>query len=550
MNASEAWTLPRVLEWAAREHGDRPAVVDLPGGRSLTYAELQEQADRLAAGLIALGLAPGAHLALWAPNRAEWLTAWLAASRAGLVVSAVDTGMDAERLLYQLRHSDAQALVLARGMEGDDRFLTTLLQVCPESGSPRGDRLACRELPRLAHLIQIDGPALPGAWTWDEVAALGAGAPAGAAAARAAAVRPEDPATLLYTSGTTGAPKGVLSPHRGLIATSRAGAANMGLTPDDRLAASVPLCHMFGCICVALAGLVAGAALVIPSPVPEPEALLRAVDAQGVTAIFGPPTSFIALLDLPDWGRGAADRRLRTGIMAGAVCPMEVMRRVAGELGVAEVIVGYGQTEASSWITQSHRADPLQVRVTSAGRAVPGAEVMVLDTDTGRPAQPGIVGEICTRGHIMLGYYNNPSATAQAVDAQGWLHTGDLGTLDEEGLLTITGRLKEVIRSGGALIFPAQVEDVLFGHPAVNNVQVFGVPHDELGEEVACWVKLNPGAAATAEDLAQWLAGRVRPEQNPALWRFVEEFPMTPLGKIQKFRMRDYYAREGSDGGN
>ncbi|MCB2228325.1 MAG: AMP-binding protein [Desulfarculaceae bacterium] len=542
MAAEVSLTLGGVLKQVAASQGDHEALVDLPSGARHTYGDFDRISDGLAKAFIALGLLPGQRLALWAPNQPEWLMVMYGAAKAGVVLSSVDTGFGAEELAYQLGQSRCAALVLVPGLAGRE-YLDALASLCPEVLQPAPDGLSCAQLPELKRVIVLGGEAPAGALAWNEALERGRAVPDAELFARMGAVRPEDAATLLYTSGTTGRPKGVLSPHHGLIMTSLAGGRNQALTSADRLAVSVPLCHMFGCICIALAGIIQRATLVFPSRLPEPGATLQAVVAEKCTALYGPPTSFIAMLDDPAY-QAATGGGLRTGIMGGAQCPIEVMHRVANEMGVKDILIGYGQTEASSWISTSRPDDPLELRVSTVGRAVPGAEVKIVDPVSGDSLPAGEVGEICTRGYVMLGYFDMPAETAQAVDQDGWLHTGDLGSLDAQGYLSISGRLKEVIRKAGRIVFPARIEEVLFAHPAVNTVQAFGVPHPELGEEVAVWIKLERAAELDQEAVIAHLRAKLPDNHLPAWVRFVESFPMTPLGKIQKFRMRDLMLAE------
>ncbi|MBU4275420.1 MAG: AMP-binding protein [Proteobacteria bacterium] len=531
-----ALTLGGVLKEVAGRWGEREALVDLPSGLRLTYAGFDRASDKLARAFLGLGLKPGQRVALWAPNMPLWLVVMYGAAKAGLVLSSVDTSFGREELAYQLAQSRCAVLVLAPGIQGNE-YLAALAELCPELAQPAPRGLDCAALPALRRVIVLGAEAPPGALTWDQAMELGRTVPVEALEERMASVKPGDVATLLYTSGTTGRPKGVMSPHQGLVLTSVAGGDNQRLSEQDRLVISVPLCHMFGCICIALAGVIKGAALVIPSRLPEPGAILQAVVRESCTALYGPPTSFIAMMDDPAYQE--LDGGLRTGVMAGAQCPMEVMRKVVEEMGVEDILIGYGQTEASSWIATSRPVDPLELRVSTVGRPVPGAEVKIADLADGAPLPPGEVGEICTRGHVMVGYFDLPAETAQAIDQEGWLRTGDLGTMDQEGYIRISGRLKEVIRKGGVTVFPADIEEVLFAHPAVNTVAVFGVPHPELGEEVACWVKLERHTQATEQEIMAFLREQVPESHLPAWLRFVDEFPSTPLGKIQKFRMRE-----------
>ncbi|RJX31928.1 MAG: AMP-binding protein [Desulfarculus sp.] len=534
-------TLGAALKRAAAEHGGSEAVMDLPSGWRLTYAELDQAAAQLARGLMALGLEPGERLGLWAPNQPEWIITLFAAAKAGLVLTSVDTSFGAAELAYQLKQSRCRALVLTPGIKGAE-YLQALAGLCPQAAQPAPEGLHCPEFPELKWAILIGQDAPPGVLTWSRLLELAQQVEPAALAQREAAVRPGQAATLLYTSGTTGRPKGVLSPHRGLVVTSTACGNNQRLSPQDRLVVSVPLCHMFGCICVTLSAVLKAATLVIPSRLPEPAAILRAVVAEGCTALYGPPTSFIALMDEPSYQQAGGG--LRTGIMAGAQVPLEVMRKVVQEMGVNNLIGGYGQTEASSWISLSSPEDSLERRAVTVGRPVPGAQVMIVDPGSGQELPLGQVGEICVRGHVMLGYFDMPAETAAALDPQGWLHTGDLGSLDAEGYISISGRLKEAIRKGGKIVFPAEVEQVLFSHPKINNAQVFGVPHDVLGEEVACWIKLEKGQKADLAEIMEFLRRKLPANHLPAHLKFVEAFPMTPLGKIQKFKMREAFIAE------
>ena len=539
-----AASLGALLDRVAQQAPQREALVDLPSGARLTYAQFRQEAEDLARGLLALGLEPGQHLALWSPNRPEWLIAWFAAAKAGLVLTSVDMGASSQQLAYVLGQSRARCLILAPGLAGDE-YLATLRQVCPELVLPAEGALNCEALPDLRQVVVMEGAESPpaGALSWAGLKRLGQGISPAQVRARQEALDSQAAATLLYTSGTTGAPKGVLSSHQGLLGTSAFGASNQLLSPSDRLCLSVPLCHMFGCVCVALAGIMAGATLVLPWRAADAQATLEAVAREKCSALYGPPTSFIAMMELPQY-RTLEHGSLRTGIMAGAQCPIEVMRRVVEEMGVTYILNGYGQTEASSWIAQTRPHDPLEIRVSTVGRAIDGVELKIIDPATGQALGPGQVGEICARGYNMLGYYQMPAATHAALDPDGWLHTGDLGSLDQEGYLRISGRLKEVIRRGGQIIFPAAVEEVLFTHPAINNAQVFGVDHDELGEEVACWIRLEKGASLNAGAVRAFLIGKVPESHVPAYYKFVEGFPMTPVGKIQKFRLKEMFVQE------
>lgn len=535
-------TLGGLLEQMAREHPEVEALVDLPSGQRITYAELNQEADRVAKGLMALGVPPGGHVALWAPNLPPWLPAWLGLAKAGGVLVSIDLGAEDEQLAYVLQQAGCHSLILAPGVN-DQRFVQTLERVCPELAGCRPGRLQSDALPEMQNVIILDDQPRPGMFSWDELLQAGRALSDQELAARHGRVDPRDPATLLYTSGTTGPPKGVMSSHYGIINVSSRSAANLGLTSQDRLCLSVPLSHMFGCVCVALTAITQAATLVIPSQDFTAGSLLRAVEQEACTAIFGSPNGFLDMLEHPDFARRRLDS-LRTGIMGGAQCPLEVMDRVVGEMGVAEILLGFGQTEASSWATQTRPDDPLELRVSTVGRALPDVELKIVDPETGQDLPPGQVGEFCCRGFNMIGYYNMPAATAGALDPQGWLHTGDMASMDENGYVRISGRLKETINKGDAVIYPTEVEEVLFTHPAVVNAQVFGVPDGRGAEEVAAWVKLQPGSELGPKELIQYCRDRLPPSHLPAHVKLVSDYPLTAVGKVQKFKMRDQYARE------
>ena len=518
-------TIAALFDRLAENHRQAAAIIDIPGGAAYTYGELKKQAEIMAKGLLALDLRSGAHMAVMAPNCPEWIMLQLAAAKTGLVLTNLDPGSTAEQMQYLLDNSDCEALFL------DPQYI---------------DRFTALEgsgLTRLKHAV------LMGAGRTGDFVSLPqfieGGEPVSQAElkSRQNRVSPHDVACLMYTSGTTGAPKGVMTTHYGLLSTSLASARNQSLGPGSLLCLSVPLSHMFGCICVALTGLGCGAGLVLPDRTPSPASCLDAVASHGCAAIYGAPTFFIAMLE----EQKAKPRKLaslRTGIMAGAPCPLEVMKRVVSELGLKNILVGYGQTEASSWAAQTLPSDPLELRVSTVGRAIPGVEIKIADPSSGKALPSGQVGEICCRGFNMKGYYKKPAATASTLDSQGWLHSGDLGTQDEDGYVRISGRLKEVIRKGGKVIIPTAIENLLYEYPDLVNVQVFGLPHAQLGEVVAAWVILSENAKGTPDEVLKWCRQNLEPDQIPDHLKVVERFPMTSLGKVQKYRLREMYAAE------
>ncbi len=541
MEALSSMTVGDLFDAVASRFPDREALVDIPGGKRYSYRELQRIVTRLAGGFLKLGIAKGEHLAIWTPNRSEYIIAELAAVKIGAVPVSIDTNAQPQQLEYLLRQSDSQTLILAEGFKGTDT-IAAIRRLCPEIDRRKAGRLECRTLPELRRIIAIADRPLPGMLAWNDVIESGSAVPDLLLTERQRSCHADDVATLLYTSGTTGAPKGVMSTHAGIINTTLASADNQRLTEEDRLCLSVPLSHMFGCICVTLAAVVKGAAIVIPSEGFDPKSVLKAIADERCTAIYGSPGLFIAMMEDPDY-RKFDLRSLRTGIMGGAQCPLDVMKRVAEEMGAREIVIGYGQTEASSWITMTRPDDPLELRVSTVGRPLPPVEVKLIDPQSGREVPTGAVGEICARGLNMKGYYKMPAATATAIDPEGWLHTGDLGTMDANGYVRTTGRIKEVIVHGEETIYPAEIEEILFSHPKISNAQVFGVP-GRTGEDIAAWIKPEEGATITEEEVLRYCRGKLPDSRLPRYIKFVKEFPTTPLGKVQKFRMREIAIKE------
>jgi len=530
-------TLGDLLDEVARRFPEREALVGIQKNERFTYQEFLNQVNQLAKGFMKMGVQKGEHLALWAPNLSEWIITELAIAKIGAVLISVDTNYKLQQLEYLLRQSDSRSLILTEGLRGSE-YLEMIYQLCPEVKGSLPGQWICSALPELKNLILISDRHHPGMFRWREILDMGREVPDSALAERQRSCHHDDVVTILYTSGTTGAPKGVMSTHFGIINTTLASAENQKLTEKDRLCLSVPLSHMFGCVCIVLAGLSKGAAVIIPSETFNPRMILEAIEKERCTAIYGSPSAFIALMEDPQY-RTSNVKSLRKGIMGGTQCPMEVMKRVVEEMGVREIVIGYGQTEASSWITETRRDDPLELRVSTVGKPIPNVEVKVIDSRSGQEVPRGIIGEICARGLNMTGYYKMPVATATAIDSEGWLHTGDLGTMDEQDYVRTTGRLKEAINKGDETIYPAEVEEILFGHPKISNVQVFGVPDKITGEEVAAWIKLEEGTVTTEDEIIRYCKEKVPESHIPRYIKFVKEFPMTPLGKIQKFKMRE-----------
>lgn len=535
-------TVADLLDETALKFSENEALVDISKGVRYSYREFLDAVNRLSKGLLRLGLKKGEHLALWGPNRWEWIITEFAAAKIGVVLISVDINYQLQQLEYLLKQSDSRSLVMTEGLKGSE-YVEIVSKLFPEIKDSIPGHLNNPGLPELKNIILISNHSTPGMFRWQEVLEMGKNVSDGALADRQASCHYEDVVTLLYTSGTTGAPKGVMSTHFGIINTTLASAENQKLTEGDRLCLSVPLSHMFGCVCITLAAITKGSTLIIPSETFEPRKILEAIEKERCTAIYGSPSAFIALMEDPKY-QSFDLKSLRTGIMGGAQCPMEVMKKVVDEMGVKEIVIGYGLTESSSWITETRPVDPLELRVSTVGRPLPNVEVKMVDPGTGEEVPLGSAGELCARGLNMKGYYKMPAATEKAIDREGWLHSGDLGTMDEKGYVRMTGRLKEVITKGGEVIYPTEIEEVLFAHPKISNAQIFGVPDKISGEEVAAWIKLEEGATMKEEEILKYCKAKLPTSQVPHYLKFVSEFPMTPLGKVQKFKMREMAIKE------
>jgi len=522
-------TIGQMFNDIAGKVPNREALIHTDVNIRYNYSLLLWEVDRAAKGLITMGIEPGDRVALWAPNIPEWIVAQLALCKIGAIFVPVDPGAGLKELQFLLEQSESKAIIMARGLE-DEEYIDLFLE-------------ARDQVPCLEHVVLISRESHSEMVLWTELLGMGEDPDSRSLEERETLVTPEDPVAIMYTSGTTGAPKGVMLDHLGLINKSLASAKRQGLTEEDRLCLFFPLYHMFGNTCIALTGLLAGATLVMPCLAFDPSKVLKAVCKEKATAVYGSPSMMIALLDHPEFKkkRWASVKR---GIIGGAPCPMELMKRIVQDVGVSNITVGYGITETSSWITMTHPQDPLELRASTIGTPLECNQVKIVNPATGRTVRPDTQGELCVKGLLMKGYYKMPAATASAVDKQGWFHSGDLGVIDEKGYVRITGRLKEVILRAGVPIHPAEVEEILYSLPEVSEVQVFGFPHEELGQEVAAWIKLKKGAKFTLEDLIRYAKRKIDKAKVPRHFKFVREFPMTRSGKIQKFKLAEMAVKE------
>ncbi|MFK0092116.1 fatty acid CoA ligase family protein [Pseudomonas sp. NPDC090592] len=521
---------------------DREALVVRHQSLRYTWQQLAEAVDQHARALLALGVQPGDRLGIWAPNCAEWCVTQFASAKVGAILVNINPAYRSSELDYALGQSGCRWVICADAFKTSD-YHAMLLGLIPGLASGQPGALTCERFPELRGVVSLAVAPPPGFLAWHALQARAEAVSPEALAERQAQLHCDDPINIQYTSGTTGFPKGATLSHSNILNNGYMVGESLGLTEHDRLVVPVPLYHCFGMVMANLGCMTHGSTLIYPNDAFDPLATLRAVAEEKATALYGVPTMFIAELDHPQ--RGEFDlSSLRTGIMAGATCPIEVMRRVIGEMHMAEVQIAYGMTETSPVSLQTGPDDDLERRVTSVGRTQPRLESKVVDAD-GNTVPRGEIGELCTRGYsVMLGYWNNPKATAESIDEDGWMHTGDLAVMDEQGYVRIVGRSKDMIIRGGENIYPRELEEFFFTHPAVADVQVIGVPCSKYGEEIVAWVRLHPGHSASEDELREWARARIAHFKVPRYFRFVDEFPMTVTGKVQKFRMREISVEE------
>jgi len=534
-------TLGQNLDRTATRHGGRPALIIPSQGVRWTYRELRDRAETFAAGLLALGLGKGDRVGIWSLNRAEWVIAQFATAKAGIILVNINPAYRTTELEYALNLVGCAALITATAFKTSD-YMAMLRELAPELPAAAPGRLHARRLPDLRTVIQIGGTD-PGTFAFDDVPGLAGDADRARLAEIEAGLQFDDPINIQFTSGTTGRPKGATLTHHNILNNGFFIGEAMRLTEQDRLCIPVPLYHCFGMVLGNLACTTHGAAMVYPGEGFDALATLETVAAERCTGLHGVPTMFIAELEHPRFAEFDLSS-LRTGIMAGSPCPIEVMRRAVDRMHLQEITICYGMTETSPVSFQSSVDDPLERRVSTVGRVHPHVEVKIVDAE-GRVVPRGTPGELCTRGYpVMLGYWGDEDQTRQAIDPARWMHTGDLATLDEEGFCNIVGRIKDVVIRGGENVYPREVEEFLYAHPKIQDVQCFGVPDARYGEELCAWVKLRPGESMTADEVRAFCEGRIAHQKVPRHVRFVDEFPMTVTGKMQKYLMREAMARE------
>ena len=537
-----AMTIGQAFDHTAALYPEGEALVVRHQQQRYNWAQLARAVDLHARALLALGLKAGDRLGVWAPNGAEWFISQFASAKIGVILVNINPAYRLSELEYVLKQSACQWLVCA-GAFKTTNYHAMLLELIPELTEQSVGALDCARFNELRGVISLDSEPPAGFLPWSQLATLGAGVTADQLHARQASLHFDQPVNIQYTSGTTGFPKGATLSHHNILNNGYMVGESLGLTASDRLVIPVPLYHCFGMVMGNLGCVTHGTTMIYPSEAFDPGLTLQAVTDERATALYGVPTMFIAMLDHPQ--RAGFDlSSLRTGIMAGATCPIEVMRRVISEMHMGEVQIAYGMTETSPVSIQTGPADELELRVTTVGRTQPQLESKLIDAE-GNTVARGDIGELCTRGYsVMLGYWNNPQATSDAIDSEGWMHTGDLAQMDEQGYVRIVGRNKDMIIRGGENIYPRELEEFFFTHPAVADVQIVGIPDARYGEEIVAWIKFHPGHTANELELQTWCKSRIAHFKTPRYFKFVEVFPMTVTGKIQKFKMREISIQE------
>ena len=538
-------TIPEHFATIVSRYPEQDAIVSLVQNRNLSYAELAKETDCVAKGLISLGFGKGDRIGIWSTNNLQWIILQMATARIGAILVTINPAYRLAELEYALKSSAVQCLFTIPAFKSS-LYTEMLGELLPELQSNPSDSLSFKVLPVLRRVIVYDPDdpentlrPEPGFTLWCELISAAEQVSIEQLDELTDSLDTDDPINIQYTSGTTGFPKAVVLTHHNILNNAYFAALAMHFSAQDRLCIPVPFYHCFGMVLANLLCFSVGAAAVIPCEHFSAGAVLKAIEQQQCTAVHGVPTMFIAELEHPDFNQFKLDS-LRTGIMAGAPCPPELLKRVMEDMHCKEILIGYGETEASPLTHLTAREDSIKRRIATVGNNLPHQEVKIIRTDNGQTMPLGEMGEICFRGyHVMQGYYSNAEATAKAIDKQGWLHSGDLGVMDKDGYLAITGRLKDMVIRGGENIYPREIEDVIFTHPKVTEVAVFGIPDDYYGEELVAWIQLHAGASCTEDDVRDFCKEKLAHYKIPKFIRFVESFPMTVTGKLKKFQMRE-----------
>lgn len=533
-------TVGQIVRERAAMHPTTEAYVYPERDIRKTYKEFDEETDRLAKAFMGIGIAKGEHIAIWSDNKREWLLSQFATGKMGGVLVTVNTSYQSAELEYLLKQSDATTLILGEEFKGTS-YIDIINEVCPELKTAEKGEVSSEKLPHFKRVIVMGENQFPGIYTWSEFESFADRVDDDQLEERFVSMDPDDVINIQYTSGTTGFPKGVMLTHRNVVNNGKLIGDTMNLSELDRLCIPVPFFHCFGCVLGTMAAVTHSTTMVIAEQF-DPKRVLQMVQDEKCTGLHGVPTMFIAELNHPDFASFDTST-LRTGIMAGSPCPIEVMKKVINDMGVSEITIAYGQTESSPVITQTRADDDIEKRVSTVGKPHAEVEVKIVDPVTGEQVPVGVPGELCTRGyHVMKGYYKNEEATRNAIDEDGWLHTGDIAVEDEDGYIAITGRIKDMVIRGGENIYPREIEEFLYQHPSIQDVQVVGVPDPKYGEELMAWVILKEGQELSSEELHEYCQGKISRHKIPRYIEFAKEYPMTASGKIQKFKLREMSA--------
>jgi len=542
MSEQLEFTVGGLLDHMADTYPDKDALIYPERDLRYNWQQFNERCRQVAKGLLKLGIRKGDNLSIWAYNVPEWVTLQFATAKIGAVLVTVNTSYKSAELEYILNQSDSTTLFMVKAFKDTD-YIATVNEVVPELAAASPGHLATARLPFLKNVVFIGTETPAGMLNFENIVKLGESVSDAELAAVEKTLDCHDVINMQYTSGTTGFPKGVMLTHFNVINNGFNIGECMKFTENDRLCIPVPFFHCFGCVLGVMACATHGAAM-IPVEIFDPLKVLQTVEKEKCTALHGVPTMFIAELEHPEFSDFDLSS-LRTGIMAGSNCPIEVMKKVISQMNAREITIAYGQTESSPVITQTRTDDAIELRVSTVGRALPDVEVKIVDIETGATLPPGKQGELCTRGYlVMKGYYKMPEETARAIDAEDWLHTGDLAIMDENGYCKITGRIKNMIIRGGENIYPREIEEFLYTHPKVSDIQVYGVPDRKYGEQVMAAIIIKKGAEMTEDEIREYCQGRIANYKIPKYVRFVDAYPMTASGKIQKFKLRDMAIKE------